>query len=42
MTALIIGGENLESIVCKLRQRGFKDIEHLSGRKGWDKKLVFC
>lgn len=38
MSALIIGGDNLESIFFKLHQRGFKDIEHLNGRKGWDKK----
>lgn len=39
MSALIIGGDNLRTILYKLRQKGFTNIEHISGRKGWDKKI---
>jgi hypothetical protein len=39
MSVLIIGGDNLGTILYKLRQKGFKNIEHISGRKGWDKKI---
>lgn len=39
MNALIIGGDNLGTILYKLQQKGFNSIEHISGRKGWDKKI---
>lgn len=39
MNVLIIGGDNLGTILYKLRQKGFNNIEHISGRKGWDKKI---
>lgn len=38
MNALIVGGDNLGTIPDKLHQKGFNNIEHISGRKGWDKK----
>lgn len=38
MTALIIGGDNLGSIPGKLHQKGYDQVEHINGRKGWDKK----
>lgn len=38
MRVLIIGGDNLESILCKLHEKGFNNIEHISGRDGWNKK----
>jgi hypothetical protein len=39
MNVLIIGGDNLESILYKLHEKGFNNIEHVSGRKGWNKKM---
>lgn len=39
MNTLIIGGDNLDIIQKKLRQKGFNNIMHVSGRNGWDKKL---
>lgn len=39
MTALIIGGDNLGGIQYKLRDKGFDNIQHITGRKGWDKKI---
>lgn len=38
MSALIIGGDNLGSIPYKLYEKGFKDIDHISGRKGGDRR----
>jgi hypothetical protein len=38
MTALIIGGDNLGKIPTKLGKIGYDQIEHIDGRKGWDKK----
>lgn len=38
MNALIVGGDNLGNIPYKLHQKGFNTIEHISGRKGRDKK----
>lgn len=40
MKLLIIGGDNLENIVCKLHKKGFNKIEHISGRKKSDKKIT--
>lgn len=39
MKVLIIGGDNLGSILCKLQEKGFNNIEHISGRKSSDKKV---
>ncbi|MCB2361315.1 DUF2325 domain-containing protein [Clostridium estertheticum] len=33
MSILVIGGDNLGNITEKLKQNGFKDIEHITGRK---------
>lgn len=37
MSALIIGGDKIKTIVEGLKNRGFEDIEHVSGRKAGDK-----
>jgi len=39
MTVLIIGGDNLGNIPGKLYKKGYDRIEHVDGRKGWDKKI---
>ncbi|MBW9154087.1 DUF2325 domain-containing protein [Clostridium estertheticum] len=33
MSILVIGGDNLGNITEKLKLNGFKDIEHITGRK---------
>ncbi len=38
MNALIVGGDNLGTIPDRLHKKGFDNIEHISGRKGWGKK----
>jgi hypothetical protein len=38
MTALIIGGDNLGNIPGKLSKKGYDTIEHIDGRKGWDRR----
>jgi hypothetical protein len=39
MKVLIVGGDNIRSILDKLQQKGFNDIVHINGRKGGDKKI---
>lgn len=39
MKVLIIGGDNLRNIICKLNEKGFENITHINGRKGGDKKV---
>lgn len=39
MSVLVIGGDNLNSIKEKLKERGFETIEHVSGRKKGDRKI---
>lgn len=37
MCALIIGGDKIQTVVKGLKDRGFDEIEHVSGRKNGDK-----
>lgn len=37
MCALIIGGDKIQTVVKGLKDRGFEEIEHVSGRKNGDK-----
>ncbi|MDT8719574.1 DUF2325 domain-containing protein [Clostridium sp. 19966] len=37
MNALIIGGDNLGTIENKLKQKGFENIQHITGRKDYQK-----
>lgn len=39
MKVLIVGGDNIRSILYKLQQKGFNDIVHINGRKAGEKKL---
>lgn len=39
MSVLLIGGDRIESITRKLKENGFNDIEHVSGRKHGNRKL---
>lgn len=39
MKVLIVGGDNIRSILDKLQQKGFNDIVHINGRKGGDKRI---
>lgn len=39
MSILLVGGDRLDNIKDKLTERGFEDIEHVSGRKKSDKKI---
>ena len=39
MSILVIGGDNLGNITQKLSERGFSDIQHISGRKSGDKRF---
>lgn len=40
MSILIVGGDRLGQIPKCLRQKGFQDIEHITGRKVRDGHLV--
>ncbi len=40
MGALIVGGDNIESIKGSLHARGFRQITHWNGRKPGDKHKV--
>ncbi|WP_027308186.1 DUF2325 domain-containing protein [Caloramator sp. ALD01] len=37
MSALIIGGDKIQTLVKGLKTKGFNEIEHISGRKNGDK-----
>lgn len=39
MSILLVGADRLGNITDKLREIGFNDIEHISGRKNNDKKI---
>lgn len=39
MSILLIGGDKLGNIKDKLAEKGFKSIEHVTGRKKSDKKI---
>ncbi|WP_411680279.1 DUF2325 domain-containing protein [Clostridium thailandense] len=39
MSILLVGGDRLGNIKEKLIESGFKNIEHVSGRKNSDKKI---
>ncbi|MBC2582184.1 DUF2325 domain-containing protein [Clostridium sp. DJ247] len=39
MSVLVIGGDNLDSIKERLKEKGFENIEHISGRKKGDRKI---
>ena len=40
MTALIVGGDNIESIKDELHAQGIHEVTHWAGRKQGDKKHV--
>ncbi|MCX7694886.1 MAG: DUF2325 domain-containing protein [Caloramator sp.] len=37
MSVLIIGGDKIETVVKGLKNKGFEEIKHISGRKNGDK-----
>lgn len=39
MSVLVIGGDNLGSLMQQLRIKGFEEINHVSGRKKRDRKV---
>ena len=39
MSVLLIGGDRIGSITQKLRERGFDDIQHVTGRKHGNRKI---
>lgn len=39
MSILLVGGDKLDNIKEKLTEKGFQNIEHVSGRKKSDKKI---
>ena len=40
MSILVVGGDKLENIIRKLSENGFSDIQHISGRKPRDRKII--
>jgi hypothetical protein len=39
MSILLVGGDRLGNITQKLQENGFRDIQHISGRKNGDRKI---
>ncbi|KRQ87636.1 hypothetical protein ABG79_00437 [Caloramator mitchellensis] len=40
MSALIIGGDKVQTIIKGLRNKGFNEIKHISGRKPCEKVIT--